>query len=691
MSDLVGQTIGTYKITERLGQGGMADVYKAFHTELEVYRALKVIRPEFVAEADFKNRFRREAQAVATLRHSNIVQMHDFGVQDKFYYMVMEYVEGNNLKDYLHKHGQIRPFSKILPIIEQVASALTYAHGRGIIHRDIKPANIMLAPDGQVILMDFGIAKMLEAKEQMTKTGAGIGTPAYMAPEQARAQPDIGPPADIYSLGIVLYEMLTGRVPFQADTPLAVMLQVVNDPLPSPRQFSPDIPDVLQGVVLKATAKEATQRYQTAEAMVDSLKRSLAGEADATTISETDERKTSIEDGVAVESTSPAKQRKGWLIPVVVIGLLLVCVLVGLGGVGGFLIFGGGGNSVAEATAVSPVESPKESTPVESAEGSDESGNEPEVQLPTPTPDIPTATPDIPTPTITSSKDEATPTRIVPLPTQPPPTNTPDPGYFTVLMSFGSEGTGPGQFEDARNIAVNNTTGKIYVGEYVGGRVQVFDEEGNFLTQFMVDTEYPLTGMDISRDGVLFVIQGGEIFRYDAETGEQLGKFEFEAGWGFETVDVGLDGNLITSYNGFTDDIVWFSPNGEVQKILESAISGQTGDSELTTRVAVDGTGQIYALGDFTEAVFKFGSDGRFVDRFGEEGDGPGQFTMPLSIEVDGQQRVFIGDFTVIEVFNSDGQYLETIPVQAFGLAINDQDEIFVASRTQVVKLKVNE
>ena len=684
MNDLVGQTIGTYKITERLGQGGMADVYKAFHTELEVYRALKVIRPEFVAEADFKNRFRREAQAVATLRHSNIVQMHDFGVQDKFYYMVMEFVEGNNLKDFLHKHGQVRPFKKVLPIIEQVASALTYAHGRGIIHRDIKPANIMLTPDDQVILMDFGIAKMLEAKEQMTKTGAGIGTPAYMAPEQARAQPDIGPPADIYSLGIVLYEMLTGRVPFRADTPLAVMLQVVNDPLPSPREFSPDIPDVLQGVVLKATAKDATQRYQTAEAMVDSLKRSLSGEAEATSISEADERKTSIEDRIAVESTPTAKRKTSWLVPVAIVGLLLVCLLAALGGVGGFLIFGGE-DSVAEATATT--ESAEESTPVQSAESPEES----EVQLPTPTLDNPTSTPDIPTPTIASSRNEATPTRIVPLPTQPPPTNTPDPGYFTVLMSFGSEGTGPGQFEDARNIAVDNMSGKIYVGEYVGGRVQVFDEAGKFLTQFMVDTEYPLTGMDISRDGILYAIQGGEIFRYDAETGEQLGKFEFEEGWGFETLDVALDGNLITSFNSFSDDIVWFSPDGEVQQILESAISGQTGDSELTTRVAVDGIGQIYALGDFTESVFKFESDGRFVDRFGEEGDGPGQFTMPLSIEVDGQQRVFVGDFTVIEVFNSDGQYLETIPVQAYGLEINDQDEIFVASGTRIVKLKLNE
>ncbi len=254
MADLVGQTIGQYQIVQRLGQGGMADVYKAFHTGLAVYRALKVIRPEFVTQEGFKERFQREAQAVAALRHPNIVQMHDFGAQDNLYYMVMEFIEGHDLKSYLTQHGQVRPFNQVVKIIEQVASALGYAHGRGVVHRDIKPGNIMLTADGQAILTDFGIAKMLAAEDRMTQTGMGIGTPAYMAPEQARGLPDVGPPADVYSLGIVLYEMLTGRVPFSADTPLAVMLKVVSDPLPPPRDFSPDIPDVLQGVVLKATA-----------------------------------------------------------------------------------------------------------------------------------------------------------------------------------------------------------------------------------------------------------------------------------------------------------------------------------------------------------------------------------------------------------------------------------------------------
>ncbi|NJN99848.1 MAG: serine/threonine protein kinase, partial [Anaerolineales bacterium] len=242
MANLVGQTIGVYQIVERLGRGGMADVYKAFHPGLATHRALKVIRPEFGAEEGFRERFQREAQAVAALRHPNIVQMHDFGVQDNLYYMVMEFIEGRDLKSFLAEEGQLRPFSRVAAIIEQVGAALGYAHERGLIHRDIKPANIMLTPTGQAILMDFGIAKMLTLTEQMTQTGVGIGTPAYMSPEQARGLPDITPASDLYSLGIVLYEMLTGRVPFSADTPMAVMYKTINDPLPPPRDFSPDIP-----------------------------------------------------------------------------------------------------------------------------------------------------------------------------------------------------------------------------------------------------------------------------------------------------------------------------------------------------------------------------------------------------------------------------------------------------------------
>jgi len=331
MTNLVGQTLNNYQIIELLGGGGMAQVYKAYHPGLDVYRAIKVIRPEFVNQPGFKERFQREAQAVAKLRHPNIVQAHDYGVQDNLFFMVMEFIEGQDLKDYLKQHGSIRPFSEIAHIIEQVAAALHYAHQAGVLHRDIKPANIMLTANKQAILTDFGIAKILQREPagEQTEAGVSIGTPAYMSPEQARGLPDIGPTADLYSLGIVLYEMLTGRVPYIADTPLAVILKVVNDPLPPPRTFSPDIPDVLQGVALKATAKNPAQRYQTGEAFIDGLKRSLSPTATDAPIPVAT---VAPPPAVAPPQQPPLMSKKmAWLVGGAFAVLIMLCAIVTIG------------------------------------------------------------------------------------------------------------------------------------------------------------------------------------------------------------------------------------------------------------------------------------------------------------------------------------------------------------------------
>ncbi|MCB0032573.1 MAG: protein kinase [Anaerolineales bacterium] len=292
MTNLVGQTIGTYQIIERLGRGGMADVYKAYHPDLAQYRAIKVIRPELVTEAGFQERFKREAQAAAALRHPNIVQIHDFGVQDNLYYMVMEYLDGFDLKHLLQTEGPIRPFTRIAEILKPLASALHYAHERGVVHRDIKPANVMITRDNQIILADFGVAKMVAnpQEERLTATGMAMGTPAYMAPEQTQAR-SAGPAADIYSLGVILYEMLTGTVPFSADTPLAVLLKVMTEPMPAPRALSPDVPDDVQGVVLKATQKDPRRRYDTALDLLMALEQSVglrAGRPEIVTPNEDD-------------------------------------------------------------------------------------------------------------------------------------------------------------------------------------------------------------------------------------------------------------------------------------------------------------------------------------------------------------------------------------------------------------------
>ena len=240
-------------------------MYKVFHEGLAVHRALKVIRPDLAEAAGFTRRFQQEAQAVAGLRHPNIVQMHDFGSHEDLYYMVMELVEGEDLKERITRLGPIRPCSEAVRLTAEVGSALGYAHSKGIVHRDVKPSNVLVNQEGQAILTDFGIAKILSSDVQLTETGTGIGTPSYMAPEQAKGEVELGPSSDIYALGVMLYEMLTGRVPFIAETPLAVIFQVINDPVPSPRELSNDIPEALQEVLLKAMAKEPDERYETVQ------------------------------------------------------------------------------------------------------------------------------------------------------------------------------------------------------------------------------------------------------------------------------------------------------------------------------------------------------------------------------------------------------------------------------------------
>jgi serine/threonine protein kinase len=269
---LEGQSLGKYRILEPLGRGGMAQVFKAYHPQLDRYVAVKILRSDLVEEAEFLARFRREARAVAALRHPNIVQIFDFDVQDDLYYMVMELLEGDTLKAYLNclrVQGGRLPLGETIRIFNDVLSGLGYAHGQGIIHRDLKPANIMLTRQGQAVLTDFGIAQIVGGT-QYTVSGALMGTLNYMAPEQGLdGHCDIR--SDIYSLGIAYYEAMTGKVPFDADTPLAILMKHINDPLPLPRKQDPSIPESFERIALKALAKRPDDRFQSAGEMAEML------------------------------------------------------------------------------------------------------------------------------------------------------------------------------------------------------------------------------------------------------------------------------------------------------------------------------------------------------------------------------------------------------------------------------------
>jgi len=278
---LEGQTLGKYRVLEALGRGGMAQVYRGYHPQLDRHVAIKVLRADLVEHEEFLERFRREAHAVSGLRHANIVQVFDFDVQDDFYYMVMELLEGDTLRARLNEYRvkkERMPLDEIARTLSAVLSGLEYAHEEGIIHRDIKPANIMLTQKRQAVLTDFGIAQIL-GNTRVTVSGAMMGTLSYMAPEQGlENRCDVR--SDIYSLGIVLYEMLTGYTPFDADTPLAILMKHLNDPLPLPSKLDPSLPPSFEQIVLKALAKGPDDRYQSAAEMQMAIKSMQQGLSD---------------------------------------------------------------------------------------------------------------------------------------------------------------------------------------------------------------------------------------------------------------------------------------------------------------------------------------------------------------------------------------------------------------------------
>jgi len=273
-----------------------------------------------------------------------------------------------------------------------------------------------------------------------------------------------------------------------------------------------------------------------------------------------------------------------------------------------------------------------------------------------------------------------------------PKANEKPSGFADVLLKFGSEGIGPGMMTDARSIATDGQ-GRIYVGEYLGGRIQVFDSAGNFVTQWMVDPKMPLRAMTADRKGTVYVAQRGTITRYDGQTGKSLGEIEYSEGSGFDDVRATPDGGLVCAWYRNRDDIVRFDAEGKVTRTIRAAISTVADRSELDTRVAVDGLGNIYALGTFSNGVFKFSPDGRFLNRFGGQGQQAGQFSAAHAIAVDGKGRVFVSDTKGVQVFDADGRYLSVFKPEsvASGMIFTDQNELLVVARTKVFKFALKE
>jgi len=270
MSFNVGEIVGPYRVIEQLGQGGMATVYKAYHAALDRYVALKVLHPAFLEDPNFQARFQREARLVAKLEHPNIVPIYDYAEQEGHPYLVMKFIEGETLKARLAR-GPIDP-AEIENIVDKVGAALAYAHKHSILHRDIKPSNVLMANDGQIYLADFGLARIAHSGASTLTSDMIIGTPKYISPEQALGTKNLDEGTDIYSFGVMMYELVVGKVPFSADTPFSVIHDHIYSPLPLPRNVNPRVPESVEQVLLKALSKERRYRYKDVPTLVEAFK-----------------------------------------------------------------------------------------------------------------------------------------------------------------------------------------------------------------------------------------------------------------------------------------------------------------------------------------------------------------------------------------------------------------------------------
>lgn len=334
---MIGQTLDGYRIVEQIGMGGMATVFKAYDPSMDRYVAIKILPDRYAQDPSFLHRFEREAKAIAQLEHPSILPVYAFGEDGGVTYLVMRYLPTGTLKDRIAR-GSMH-LDEVQHILTQVAGALDYAHEQGILHRDVKPANVLLDDRNNAYLTDFGLAKIVEASIDLTGDRM-LGTPAYMSPEQCKGDEELTAATDQYSLGIMAYEMLTERTPFQAETPIAVVHKQLFDPLPPPRSLRPDLPERVEQVLLKALSKEPSQRFESCGRFTEAFSAALPWHAPGTEYDATTQQIPAAQTDPTVQAVSAGKAGRAF--PVwgyAIIGLVILAGLIGGGAALG--MFGG--------------------------------------------------------------------------------------------------------------------------------------------------------------------------------------------------------------------------------------------------------------------------------------------------------------------------------------------------------------
>jgi sugar lactone lactonase YvrE/tRNA A-37 threonylcarbamoyl transferase component Bud32 len=587
-----GQTVGGYQILEQIGRGGMATVFKAYQTGLQRFVAIKALPAFYAEDPAFRERFQNEAMAIARLRHPNILAVFDYGEVEGVPYIVTELATGGTLAALLG--APLNP-TEALNLLRPIAAALDYSHSRGIIHRDIKPSNVLLDEDGKPLLADFGVAYILANTERLTATGFTVGTPAYMAPEQATGG-QLSAATDVYALAVMLYEMLTGAVPFSGDSPLTIAIAHMHTPPPPPRTRTPSITDAVQNVVLTGLAKQSAERFQTAGALVAALESAANAQdtpsvADATTIAAPLQGATEPMPTVPPE---PESRRRYAMVPQIAVVVLIATSIAG------FVLAGRDGSDAATGRTPTAVPAPLASVPAVVA-----------------------------APTAPASSVALAPEGVWQVFggaqrffNQPSSVAMDALGSVFVLDTFGhqlwklssggqelarwgSQGSDAGQFRTPSGVAVDRQ-GNVYVADTSNNRVQIFAADGRFVAQWGGEGNRP--GQFAQPYG-LAVDAGGSI--YVSDTGNN--RIQVLSNLGQPVAQWGRQGTGPVQFSG---------PRG----------------------LAVDAQGNVYVADTNNHRIQKLSRDGQSLAMWGGEGDGPAQFRFPQAVALDTQGRIYVAD-----------------------------------------------
>lgn len=528
-----GDKIGRYEVREEMGQGGMSVVYKSFDTVLERFVAIKVIQPNQQQSEKFLRRFQREAKTLAQLSHPSIVKILDNGLYEGVPYLVMEFVTGGGLNS---RMGKAYPYAEAAAILAPVARALQHAHERKVIHRDVKPANILINESGQPMLSDFGIVKLLDMDETqgLTSTGAMIGTPAYMSPEQASGKPVDGR-SDIYSLGLIFYELVTGRKPFTANTPVELTLKHIQEPVPRPKNTVRDLPQEADQVILKSLAKSPDERYQNMAAFAAALEK-LA-----------ESYTKSVRIGAAIEQKPETALPK----PKGKFHMLAVGAVVGI---------------VALALAVFFLTQQPPAAPLEPTANAETVVSPAEIQAETPTQPLPTETPIPPTPT-----PEPSPT--------PEDTPTPEPTQGAVFSENRIQVSNLDKLiqlswvDKVSVIDLDWTNDGRWIAVSGSKIISLINPDTMRVEKFVSLGEDVPDAMTLSWDGSkAYVLSNNRVRVYELETGKEIQNFTFQGG--VNSLAVSPDESLLAL--GLRDNKVLLvdAKKGNIVRTLRSNYGG---------------------------------------------------------------------------------------------------------------------